>query len=241
MTGRKKEIIVTTGGKKTAPANIEAMLKSIDPIGNAVVIGDNRNYLVALVTVDDEKVEAFGKAHGWPQKAGALAELPEFRAYLWDRVQADVNPRLSRFEMLKKVDVLPNEFSVEGGEPHVDAEGSSEDRRREVPRAHQRALRGVPKRRRSRVLGVALSGSDAAPRTGLVISPTMTARNLEASPRREAPEVDRCETEGEREGAAEVGPSAEESARRRVHRHQLLARRALERHARVVAARPAAP
>jgi long-chain acyl-CoA synthetase len=116
VTGRKKEIIVTSGGKKTAPANIEALVKVIAPVGNVMVVGDNRNYLVALIALDPETTEVFGKARGWPQTTDGLAAHPAFRAYLQQRIEADVNPKLSRFETIKRFDVLPHDFTVEGGE-----------------------------------------------------------------------------------------------------------------------------
>jgi long-chain acyl-CoA synthetase len=116
VTGRKKEIIVTSGGKKTAPANIEALVKAIEPVGNAMVVGDNRNYLVALIALDPEAAEGFAKSRGWPVGAAALAQHPAFRQYLEERIEADVNPKLSRFETIKRFDVLPHDFTVEGGE-----------------------------------------------------------------------------------------------------------------------------
>lgn len=116
ITGRKKEIIVTSGGKKTAPSNIEGMLKGIDPIGNAMVIGERRNYLVALLAIDPEKVPAFAKAKGLPEDLTALASAPQFREYLAERIERDVNAKLARFETIKKFEVLPHDFTIEGGE-----------------------------------------------------------------------------------------------------------------------------
>jgi long-chain acyl-CoA synthetase len=116
VTGRKKEIIVTSGGKKTAPANIEAMLKAIEPIGNALVVGDNKNYLVALLAPDPEKTEAFAAPRGWPKTPAGLAAHEPFRRYLMERIDREVNVRLSKFETVKKIDVLPSDFTIEGGE-----------------------------------------------------------------------------------------------------------------------------
>ena len=116
ITGRKKEIIVTSGGKKTAPANLELMLKALGPVGNALVVGDNRNYLVALLALDPEKVPAFARRHGWPEAPDQLAKDPAFRAWLMERIEAEVNPRVSRFETIKRVDVLGHDFTIEGGE-----------------------------------------------------------------------------------------------------------------------------
>jgi long-chain acyl-CoA synthetase len=116
VTGRKKEIIVTSGGKKTAPSNIEAMLKAIEPLGNAMVVGDNRNYLVAILAPDPEKTAAFGAARGWPATPSGLAGHDGFRQYLHEKIEREVNSRLSKFETVKKFDVLPHDFTIDGGE-----------------------------------------------------------------------------------------------------------------------------
>ncbi len=116
ITGRKKEIIVTSGGKKTAPANIEELIKTIRPVGQAVVIGDRRNYLVALVTLDPDKAPAFAREHGYPADAKALASDGRFLTYLQQQLDQVVNPKIARFESIKKFAVLPEDFSVEGGE-----------------------------------------------------------------------------------------------------------------------------
>jgi long-chain acyl-CoA synthetase len=116
ITGRKKEIIVTSGGKKTAPSNLELMLKALGPIGNAMVIGDNKNYLVALLALDPEKVPAFAKAHGWPADGPMLAKDPQFRAWLTEAIETQVNARVARFETIKRFEVLGHDFTIEGGE-----------------------------------------------------------------------------------------------------------------------------
>jgi long-chain acyl-CoA synthetase len=116
ITGRKKEIIVTSGGKKTAPSNIELLLKAVAPLGNAMVVGERRNYLVALLSLDPEQVPAFARAKGLPADPKSLAEDPRFLDYLSRTFDAEVNPRLSRFETIKKFAVVPHDFTVEGGE-----------------------------------------------------------------------------------------------------------------------------
>jgi len=116
LTGRKKEILVTSGGKKTAPAHLEGLLRAIAPLGCAVVIGDSRPFLTALLPLDPEKVPAFARAKGWPQDPQALATHPSFLQYLDERIENEVNRRLSRFETIKRFRVLPRDFSVEGGE-----------------------------------------------------------------------------------------------------------------------------
>ncbi|MBX5481056.1 MAG: long-chain fatty acid--CoA ligase [Myxococcaceae bacterium] len=116
ITGRKKEIVITSAGKKTAPANIEGYLKAIDPVGNAMVVGERRNYLVALLPLDPEKVPAFAKARGWPDEPEVLAHDERFLRYLEERIEQDVNRHLARFEHIRRFAVLPHDFTTEGGE-----------------------------------------------------------------------------------------------------------------------------
>jgi long-chain acyl-CoA synthetase len=116
ITGRKKEIIVTSGGKKTAPSNIEAMLKGVPPVSQAVVIGERRNYLVALLTLDAQKAQALAKEKGWPEDPRALASDPRLRQHLEQLIEQEVNPKLSRFETIKRIAILPEDFSIEAGE-----------------------------------------------------------------------------------------------------------------------------
>lgn len=116
ITGRKKEIIVTSGGKKTAPSNIESLLRTISPVGQAVVIGDNRNYLIALLTLDPDKLTKLAAEKGWPADAEKLADHAELRRHLSDALERDVHPQLSKFESIKKFAILPRDFSIEGGE-----------------------------------------------------------------------------------------------------------------------------
>ena len=77
ITDRKKNIIIPAGGKNVAPQQIESQLKSIDGISQAVVIGDKRRYLIAILTVDAERADMLATtANSWT--AGALADQPEF-------------------------------------------------------------------------------------------------------------------------------------------------------------------
>ncbi|MCU0699909.1 MAG: long-chain fatty acid--CoA ligase [Myxococcaceae bacterium] len=113
ITGRKKEIIVTSGGKKTPPATLEGLLKSIEPIGQALVVGDRRPYLVALLTLDPEKLEAFRARNP------GLVPAPQdtaFHAWLEAQIAERVNTKVSRFETIKRFTVLPHDFTIEGGE-----------------------------------------------------------------------------------------------------------------------------
>ena len=73
ITGRKKDIIITAGGKNITPANIEAEVKQHPLVSQCVVIGDRRPYLVALVTLDPEEAAKFAEEHGLPADPEALA------------------------------------------------------------------------------------------------------------------------------------------------------------------------
>ncbi|MBE2249979.1 MAG: AMP-binding protein [Myxococcus sp.] len=116
ITGRKKEIIVTAGGKKTPPATLEGLLKGIAPIGQALVVGDRRPYLVALLTLDAEKLPAFAEAHGFSAQAEVLAADARFHDWLRGRIDTEVNAKVARFETIKRFTVLPTDFSVATGE-----------------------------------------------------------------------------------------------------------------------------
>ncbi len=115
ITDRKKDLIITAGGKNVAPQNIEKLLKAIPGVGQAVVIGDQRKFLAALLTVDAEAGPAVAAERGWPTDPAALVDHPAFR----DHVQKGVdqaNAALARYEQIKRWRLLPEDFSVEGGE-----------------------------------------------------------------------------------------------------------------------------
>ena len=116
ITGRKKEIIVTSGGKKTAPAGIEALLRSIPLVGNALVVGERRSYLVALIALDPERTALVAKEHGWPETVGALIRHRPFLQHLEGQIEQQVNRKLARFETIKRFAVVPEDFSVKAGE-----------------------------------------------------------------------------------------------------------------------------
>jgi long-chain acyl-CoA synthetase len=116
VTGRKNELIVTSRGKKTPPAALEGLLKGITPLGQAVVIGDNRSYLVALVTLDAEKLEEFSREHGFPADREQLAIDSRFHHWLTGRIETEVNAKVARFETIRRFTVLAKDFSVESGE-----------------------------------------------------------------------------------------------------------------------------
>jgi long-chain acyl-CoA synthetase len=106
IVDRKKELIITTGGKNISPANLEAMLKSLPLVGQACVVGDGRRYLVALLVLDPEV------APGWAAREGVTGDLaasPVVRAEL-ERGVAEVNGQVSQVEGIKKFAVLADEW-----------------------------------------------------------------------------------------------------------------------------------
>jgi long-chain acyl-CoA synthetase len=113
ITGRKKEIIITAGGKNIAPKNIEGALKNHPLIGDAVVIGDRRKYLTALITLDPEAADRFVKERGGA--AEGAHEHPAVKEAV-DRAVAEVNETLARVESIKKFRILSRPFSIEAGE-----------------------------------------------------------------------------------------------------------------------------
>jgi long-chain acyl-CoA synthetase len=115
ITDRKKDIIVTAGGKNVAPQNIENLLKQSVWVSQAMVHGDNRPYLVALLTLNVDATTRFAREHGVPHEPDALASHPGIRAEVQREIDA-VNARLSSFETVKKFTIVARDFSVEGGE-----------------------------------------------------------------------------------------------------------------------------
>ncbi len=112
ITGRKKEIIITAGGKNITPVVIEEALKTIDLIADAVVVGDGRKFLVALIVLDTAKCEAFQSERADKSPPHQSVVL---RALLQEEVDK-VNARLGRVEQIKRFHVLPRAFSLEEGE-----------------------------------------------------------------------------------------------------------------------------
>ena len=116
ITGRKKELLITSGGKNVAPAGIEAKLKQIDLVHDAVVFGDGRRFLSALLSLDEEMVEQYAEAHGLARPdGGALHALPEIVAEVGRGVEA-VNAQLSRVESVREFRILPRLLSIDEGE-----------------------------------------------------------------------------------------------------------------------------
>jgi long-chain acyl-CoA synthetase len=116
ITGRKKEMIITAGGKNIAPAAVEGLLTEQALIGQALCYGDRRAYLVALLTLDGDVARRWAEAHGIG--AAPLAELatnPALLAAVGEAVTA-ANARLARVQQVKRWRLLPQEWTSVTGE-----------------------------------------------------------------------------------------------------------------------------
>jgi long-chain acyl-CoA synthetase len=115
ITGRKKDIIITAGGKNLTPANLENDLKQSRWISQAVMYGDRRPYPVALITLDAEEIVPWAKEQGLPEDPAALASEPKVRELI-QGVLDEVNERYARVEQIKKFVILDHDLSQETGE-----------------------------------------------------------------------------------------------------------------------------
>ena len=116
ITDRKKELIITSGGKNVGPQILENKLKQIPVVSQAVVLGDRRNYLAALLTLDPLRAPIEAEAAGSPYRDPKdLAGCEVFRAHLEKQVE-EVNRTLARYETIKRFTILPQELSIEAGE-----------------------------------------------------------------------------------------------------------------------------
>lgn len=115
ITGRKKEIIITSGGKNITPVNIEALVKRHPLVSQCVVVGDRRPYLVALITLDQEALTRFAAEQGTLDEPSAMVNSPIVRNELEKHIE-EVNTHFARVEQVKRFQILPVDLSQEGGE-----------------------------------------------------------------------------------------------------------------------------
>jgi long-chain acyl-CoA synthetase len=115
ITGRKKEIIITSSGKNVTPANIENALRESRWVSQAVVHGDNRSYLVALLTLDADEAPALAQELGVDGDVRAMANDERVREVLQKEVD-QANSQFARIEQVKKFTVLESDLSQEAGE-----------------------------------------------------------------------------------------------------------------------------
>jgi long-chain acyl-CoA synthetase len=115
ITGRKKDIIITAGGKNLTPANMENDLKQCRWISQAVMHGDQRPYPVVMVTLDEEEIPIFAREHSLPEDIPSLSREPAVHAL----VQAEIdraNTRYAQVEQVKKFVILDHDLSQATGE-----------------------------------------------------------------------------------------------------------------------------
>jgi long-chain acyl-CoA synthetase len=115
ITGRKKDIIITAGGKNITPANLEAEIKQHPLVSQCVVVGDRRPYLVALVTLDPEEAVKYAQENNLPDDPAQLAANPDVKADIEAHVEK-INQNFARVEQVKKIAILPQDLSQESGE-----------------------------------------------------------------------------------------------------------------------------
>ncbi len=112
ITGRKKDIIITAGGKNITPKNLESGVKSHPAVGECVVIGDRRKYLSMLVSLDSEGAQKWMKEYG---EQGAPHTNQALRTSIQKQID-EVNEKMARVEQIKKFTILERSFSIETGE-----------------------------------------------------------------------------------------------------------------------------
>ena len=116
ITGRKKDIIITAGGKNITPANLENGLKQNRWISQAVVVGDRRPYLIALVTLDPEEIPALAQSLGLEDDSlDSLRADERVRAEV-QKVVDEVNSHVGPVEQIKRFEILDHDLSQETGE-----------------------------------------------------------------------------------------------------------------------------
>jgi long-chain acyl-CoA synthetase len=116
ITDRKKDLIKTAGGKYVAPQKLENLLKIHPVIAEVIIHGDKKKYIVALITLNKERVFTYAKEKNLTYSDYAtLLRHPHIQGWIRSIV-AETNKQLGSFEMIKRFSLLPNEFSVQNGE-----------------------------------------------------------------------------------------------------------------------------
>jgi long-chain acyl-CoA synthetase len=115
ITDRKKDILVTAGGKNVAPQNLENDLKTSKYVSQALVVGDRRPYVAALVTLEPDEIRRWATEQGIDGHVEALARDERVHALVQGIVD-EVNRERSRYEQLKRFAILPRDFTMEAGE-----------------------------------------------------------------------------------------------------------------------------
>jgi len=115
ITGRKKEIIVTAGGKNVAPAVLEDRLRAYPLVSQCVVVGDGKPYIAALVTLDAEALPGWLAGKGYPEMTVAEAAKDERVLAHLDKAVSRANTAVSRAESIRKFEIVTDDFTVANG------------------------------------------------------------------------------------------------------------------------------
>ncbi|MDI6908940.1 AMP-dependent synthetase/ligase [Nocardioides sp.] len=115
ITGRKKEILVTAGGKNVAPAVLEDRLRAHALIDQCMVVGDGQPFIAALITIDRESFPAWAEGHGKTGSISSLVDDPDLRAEIAAAVE-EANKAVSKAESIRKFTILPGEWTEERGQ-----------------------------------------------------------------------------------------------------------------------------
>jgi long-chain acyl-CoA synthetase len=115
ITGRKKDIIITAGGKNLTPANLENDMKQVRWVSQAVMHGDRRPYPVMLITLDEEEIAAWARENGLPEDMATLSSRPEVHELIAGELDR-ANSRYAKVEQVKKFVLLDHDLTQEGGE-----------------------------------------------------------------------------------------------------------------------------
>ncbi|WP_459612363.1 AMP-dependent synthetase/ligase [Corynebacterium urogenitale] len=117
ITGRKKEILVTAGGKNVSPGPMEDILRSAPLISQAMVVGDDQKFVGALITLDEDAASRFKKDNGIPDNTSVLelAKNPVLRSQIQDAIN-EANQTVSSAESIKKFRIVHRDFTEEQGE-----------------------------------------------------------------------------------------------------------------------------
>jgi long-chain acyl-CoA synthetase len=115
ITGRKKEILVTAGGKNVAPAVLEDRLRAHALVDQCLVVGDGQPFIGALVTIDRDTFPGWAEQHGKSGDVADLVEDPDLVAAVQEAVD-DANKAVSKAESIRKFTVLADEWTEEGGQ-----------------------------------------------------------------------------------------------------------------------------
>jgi long-chain acyl-CoA synthetase len=116
ITDRKKDLIKTSGGKFVAPQKLEGLLKLNPLVSNVLIHGDRRKYVVALITLNVDPLRTIAESNKWSYRdVRALTQLPQVQEMV-RQIVAETNTGLASYETIKNFAVLPDDFTVGGGE-----------------------------------------------------------------------------------------------------------------------------